>query len=61
MLGIGLAAGIGTGTTTLIKGPSDLKHGLDTLQMAMAQDLKALKTPSVNWKSEQERIVLTVS
>ena len=31
MLGLGLAAGIGTGTTALIKGPQDLQHGLDTL------------------------------
>lgn len=44
MLGIGLAAGVGTGTTALITGPQQLQHRLDTLHAAMAQDIKALES-----------------
>ena len=44
MLGIGLAAGVGTGTTALITGPQQLQHGLNTLHAAIAQDIKALES-----------------
>ena len=43
MLGLGLAAGVGTGSAALIKGPIDLKHGLDNLRAAMDTDLRALQ------------------
>lgn len=43
LLGLGVAAGIGTGTTALVKGPLDLQHGLLNLQAAMDTDLRALQ------------------
>lgn len=43
MLGLGLAAGIGTGSAALIKGQIDLKHGLDDLRATMDTDLRALQ------------------
>lgn len=43
LLGLGIAAGIGTGSTALIKGPMDLQQGLTSLQIAMDADLRALQ------------------
>nr|BAN63358.1 envelope glycoprotein [Koala retrovirus] len=43
LLGLGVAAGIGTGSTALIKGPIDLQQGLTSLQIAMDTDLRALQ------------------
>nr|AAC80265.1 envelope protein [Gibbon ape leukemia virus] len=42
-LGLGIAAGIGTGSTALIKGPIDLQQGLTSLQIAIDADLRALQ------------------
>nr|AAA69474.1 envelope protein [Gibbon ape leukemia virus] len=43
LLGLGIAAGIGTGSTALIKGPMDLQQGLTSLQIAMDADLRAIQ------------------
>nr|P21415.2 RecName: Full=Envelope glycoprotein; AltName: Full=Env polyprotein; Contains: RecName: Full=Surface protein; Short=SU; AltName: Full=Glycoprotein 70; Short=gp70; Contains: RecName: Full=Transmembrane protein; Short=TM; AltName: Full=Envelope protein p15E; Contains: RecName: Full=R-peptide; AltName: Full=p2E; Flags: Precursor [Gibbon ape leukemia virus]AAC96083.1 envelope protein [Gibbon ape leukemia virus]ALV83304.1 envelope protein [Gibbon ape leukemia virus] len=43
LLGLGITAGIGTGSTALIKGPIDLQQGLTSLQIAIDADLRALQ------------------
>nr|QJT93251.1 envelope protein [Macroglossus minimus gammaretrovirus] len=43
LLGLGIAAGIGTGSAALIKGPIDLQSGLTDLQAAIDTDLQALQ------------------
>ncbi|XP_062947204.1 solute carrier family 23 member 2 isoform X1 [Cynocephalus volans] len=43
LLGLGIAAGMGTGTAALVKGPLDLQQGLTSLQTAIDTDLRALQ------------------
>lgn len=44
MLGLSIAAGIGTRTMAFVKGPQDLQHGLNTLLATMTQDIKVIES-----------------
>lgn len=43
VMGLGLAARVGTGIAALVTGPQQLKQGLEGLQAAMTVDIKALE------------------
>ena len=43
VMSLGLAAGIGTGTTALVTGPQQLKQGLEGPHAAITVDIKALE------------------
>lgn len=43
LLGLGIAAGVGTGTAALITGPQQLQQGLTTLNSAISEDIEALE------------------
>lgn len=43
LLGLGVAAGVGTGSAALISGPQQLQQGLSALSSAISEDIEALE------------------